>query len=208
LVAKDLAREGGHDPHVGRLNSIAGHVDRMTRLVDDLLDVSRLKSGSLEIRPNACDLGALCEEVIRDRSAATQSHRFVFQPPATPPLGDWDADRLYQVIDNLVGNAIKYTPAGGTITIKTGIDHALGTAFVTVADEGPGIPAADRERVFSAFYRTPEAAASRIAGLGLGLYICHELVAAHGGVIAVDDADGGGAAFTVRLPLITRAVAA
>jgi signal transduction histidine kinase len=206
LVAKELAREGGHEPHVGRLNSIAGHVDRMTRLVDDLLDVSRLKSGSLEIRRGVCDLAGLCAEVIRERSAVTQTHRFAYDAPAGALLGDWDGDRLYQVIDNLVGNALKYTPSGGTVTISAGIDHFLGTAFVTVADDGPGIAAADREQIFSAFYRAPEAAASRIAGLGLGLYICHELIAAHGGSIDVGEAPSGGAAFTVRLPLITRAV--
>lgn len=208
LVAKDLAKEGGHDPQVGRLNSIAGHVDRMTRLVDDLLDVSRLKAGSLEIRRGRCDLVELCRDVIRDRSAANQSHRYALDAPAEVVPGDWDADRLYQVIDNLVGNAIKYTPPGGTITINAAMDQANGGARVTVSDQGPGIAAADRERIFSAFYRTPEAAASRITGLGLGLYICHELVAAHGGTIEVGDADGGGAAFTVRLPLVTTAIAA
>jgi signal transduction histidine kinase len=208
LVAKDLAREGGHDPLVSRLSSIAGHVDRMTRLVDDLLDVSRLKSGSLEIRPGTTDLGELCADVIRDRSASVATHRFEFTEPDELVIGDWDADRLYQVIDNLVGNAIKYSPPGGTVTVSAGVDLNDGSAFVTVADDGPGIAASDRDRIFSAFYRTSDAAASQIAGLGLGLYICHELVAAHGGSIEVGGAEGGGAAFTVRLPRITQAVAA
>lgn len=208
LVAKDLAREGGHEQQVSRLTSIAGHVDRMTRLVDDLLDVSRLKSGSLEIRPGAADLGEICADVIRDRASTVTSHRFVYEPPSEVVIGDWDADRLYQVIDNLVGNAIKYSPPGGAVTVTTGVDHRDGSAFVTVADDGPGIALAERERIFSAFYRTSEAAASQIAGLGLGLYICHELVAAHGGRIEVGEAPGGGAAFTVRLPRITQAVAA
>jgi len=208
LVARDLAREGGHDPQVGRLNSIAGHVDRMTRLVDDLLDVSRLKSGSLEIRTAPTDLADLCADVVRDRSSTTTSHEFSFEPSDQTIVGEWDADRLYQVIDNLVGNAIKYTPAGGSITVSSGFDPATGSALVTVSDEGPGIAAADRARVFSAFYRTPEAAASRIAGLGLGLYICHELVVAHGGSIEIGDADGGGAAFKISLPLISAAIAA
>ena len=77
LVAKDLAREGGHDPQVSRLNSIAGHVDRMTRLVDDLLDVSRLKSGSLEIRQAPVDLVELCDEVVHARLSASSGHRIV-----------------------------------------------------------------------------------------------------------------------------------
>ena len=208
LVARDLSREGGHEPQVGRLNSIAGHVDRMTRLVDDLLDVSRLKSGSLEIRRRTTNLSELCADVIRDRSSTTTSHQFILSNSDLSVVGDWDADRLYQVIDNLVGNAIKYTPPGGTITVSAGLDTLQGAAIVSVVDNGPGIAAAAREQVFSAFYRTPEAAASRIAGLGLGLYISHELVAAHDGTIEVGAAEGGGAVFTIRLPLITRAVAA
>jgi signal transduction histidine kinase len=208
LVARDLAREGGHDPQVGRLNSIAGHVDRMTRLVDDLLDVSRLKTGSLEIRRRTTDVAKLCADVIRDRSSTTSTHHFVLEGEDARVIGDWDSDRLYQVIDNLVGNAIKYTPAGGTVTVAARLDAERGAAEIRVTDNGPGISAAAREQVFSAFYRTPEAAASRIAGLGLGLYISHELVVAHDGTIEVGEAEGGGAAFTIRLPLITQALAA
>jgi len=208
LVARDLAREGGHEPQVSRLTSIAGHVDRMTRLVDDLLDVSSLKSGSLEIRPAATDLGELCADVIQDRCSTVTSHSFEYRAPSELVIGDWDSDRLYQVIDNLIGNAVKYSPAGGTVTVTAGVDHTDGAAYVTVTDDGPGIAPTDRDRIFSAFYRSSEAAASQIAGLGLGLYICWELVAAHGGSIEVGDAPGGGAAFTVRLPRITQAIAA
>ena len=208
LVAKELTREGGHDSHVRRLNSIAGHVDRMTRLVDDLLDVSRLKSGSLEIRPGPADLVELCKQVARDRGAANSSHRIVMESKIPSVFGSWDADRLYQIIDNLVGNAIKYSPANGRVTITVAEDSGTGDALVTVSDEGRGILAEDRERIFAAFYRTREAETSQIAGLGLGLYICHELVAAHGGAIEVGDAPSGGAAFTVRLPRISQAQAA
>jgi signal transduction histidine kinase len=180
----------------------------MTRLVDDLLDVSRLKSGTLEIRRQTVDLAALSADVVRDRSATTSTHTFSFNSQAAPLEGVWDPDRLYQVIDNLVGNAIKYSPPGGRITISTRLDAASGEALVTVTDDGPGIGPDQRERVFSAFYRTPDAEASHIAGLGLGLYICHELVVAHDGTIEIGDGPDGGAAFTVRLPLVTPALAA
>jgi signal transduction histidine kinase len=203
LVARDLAREGGHDPQVARLNSIAGHVDRMTRLVDDLLDVSRLKAGSLEIRHRRTDLLELAEEVVRDRDAANSTHQIVLVTGPEPVVGDWDSDRLYQVLDNLIGNAMKYSPPGGVVTVTAGSDPVNGDALVSVADEGPGISPQDRERIFSAFYRTREATISHIAGLGLGLYICHELVAAHGGRIDVGEAPSHGAEFTVRLPRTT-----
>jgi PAS domain S-box-containing protein len=208
LVARDLSREGGHDPQVGRLNSIAVYVDRMTRLVDDLLDVSSLKSGSLEIRPSYTNLGELCNDVVRDRSSTVTSHQFIYERPPADVIGSWDGDRLYQVVDNLIGNAIKYTPPGCMITVAVDADARDGAATITVSDNGPGIAAEDRQRIFSAFYRSAGAEASQITGLGLGLYICHELVAAHGGCIEVGEAPGGGAAFTVRLPRITQAVAA
>jgi two-component system, NtrC family, sensor histidine kinase KinB len=207
LVAKDLAREGGHDSQVARLNSIAGHVDRMTRLVDDLLDVSRLKAGSLEIRHRRTDMIELAEEVVRDRDAANATHQIVLVTEPHPVVGDWDSDRLYQVLDNLIGNAMKYSPPGATVTVTAGSDPVTGDALVSVSDEGPGISPEDRERIFSAFYRTRNATSSQIAGLGLGLYICQELVAAHGGRLEVRDAPVRGSEFTVRLPRITPMIA-
>lgn len=207
LVAKELDREGGHDSQVQRLRSLNGHVDRMTRLVDDLLDVSRLKAGPLEIRRGPTDLVAIAREVIQVRASAN-THQVLIETPSLPIIGDWDRDRLHQVIDNLTGNAIKYTPEGGKVIVTVGLDPRTGDAILTVADNGPGIGPEDRERIFTAFYRTRSAEASRIAGLGLGLYICHELVLAHGGSIAVGASPTGGAAFTVRLPLAVEAIAA
>jgi signal transduction histidine kinase len=207
LVAKELDREGGHDKHVRRLQSLAGHVDRLTRLVDDLLDVSRLRAGSLDIRRAPTDLVAVARDVVQVRAASTD-HLIRLQPDLAAVVGDWDADRLQQVVDNLVGNAIKYSPRGGTISVSIGIDARTGEAILTVADDGPGIPADDRQRVFAAFYRTRSAATSQVSGLGLGLYICHELIAAHGGTIAVGASPSGGAAFTIRVPLTVQSLAA
>lgn len=207
LVAKELDREGGHETHVQRLLSLEGHVDRMTRLVDDLLDVSRLRAGSLDIRRAPTDLVAVARAVVLVR-AASGDHVLQLEPAVPAIVGDWDADRLQQVIDNLVGNAIKYSPRGGEIHVSLGIDSRTGDAILTVADEGPGIPPEDRRRVFAAFYRTRSAATSHVSGLGLGLYICHELVVAHGGTIEVGASPAGGAAFTVRLPLTVQSLAA
>jgi PAS domain S-box-containing protein len=207
LVAKELDREGGHESHVQRLRSLAGHVDRMTRLVDDLLDVSRLRAGPLDIRRKPTDLVAVASDVVQVR-AASGEHVLRLEPALPTVVGDWDSDRLQQVIDNLVGNAIKYSPPGGKISVSIGVDARTGEAMLTVADEGPGIPAEDRERIFAAFYRTRSAATSQVSGLGLGLYICHELVAAHGGAIEVGSSSSGGAAFTVRLPLVAQSLAA
>jgi PAS domain S-box-containing protein len=198
LVARELEREGGHDTHVKRLQSISGHVDRITRLVDDLLDVSGLRSGSLDIQPVAADLVEIAHDVVQVRAAATPTHSVELSCDLPAIAGEWDVHRLQQVIDNLIGNAIKYSPAGTAIGIELGIDG--GEAVIRVKDSGPGIAEDDRDRVFTAFYRTQSATESRIGGLGLGLYICRELVTAHGGTIDVENGDAGGAIFIVRLP--------
>lgn len=208
LVTRDLIREGNHDQHVKWLQSISGHVDRMTRLVDDLLDVSRLRSGTLDIRLEPTDLAAVCEEVVSSRQAGAASHTILFNYRGGAIVGSWDHDRLHQVVDNLVGNAIKYSPAGGTVTVDLGIDRGSKSVRLAVTDEGPGIPEEDRDRVFGAFYRTHEATISQISGLGLGLYIVSELVYAHGGTIEYGEGSTGGASFIVHLPLIQITAAA
>lgn len=201
LVARDLRRKGGHEDNLKRLDSAAAHVDRMTRLVEDLLDVSRLKAGLLDLRRTEVNLGDICQEVVNDRIAGGTKHTLIIEQLPFDVIGNWDADRLYQVIDNLVGNAIKYTPPEGEIRLRMDEDPLQGTATISVDDDGPGIPAEERDQLFSAFFRTRSAASSQVAGLGLGLYICQELVNAHGGRITVEESPSGGAAFRVQLPL-------
>lgn len=208
LVTRDLIREGNHDQQVKWLQSISGHVDRMTRLVDDLLEVSRLRSGTLDIRLEPTNIAAVCEDVVSSRQAGAATHTILFNYGGGAIVGSWDHDRLHQVVDNLVGNATKYSPAGGTVTVDLSVDWGRKAVRLAVTDEGPGIPEVDRDRIFSAFYRTHEATISQISGLGLGLYIVSELVAAHGGTIEVGEGATGGASFVVNLPLIQITAAA
>jgi PAS domain S-box-containing protein len=199
LVARELAREGGHELQVKRLNSIDGHVVRLARLVDDLLDVSRLRAGSLEIRPLPSDLVELTRDVIQVRSIGESSDRIQLVTKHESIRGEWDPDRIQQVIDNLVGNALKYSPPTGQVTVT--VDVVADRAAISVADEGPGISEVDRQNIFGAFFRTSDATSSQAPGLGLGLYICRELVRAHDGTIEVVEAPGGGAEFRVLLPM-------
>ena len=180
----------------------------MTRLVEDLLEVSRLKSGSLDIRLEPTDLVEVCEIVATSRQATAPNHNIRFNYHGSAVVGEWDHDRLHQIVDNLVGNAVKYSPAGGTVTLDLAVERQSRYVVLTVSDEGPGIPAEDRDRIFSAFYRTHEAEISQISGLGLGLYIVGELVAAHGGTVRVDESPSGGAAFHVYLPMSHMTIAA
>ena len=201
LVARELAREGNHELQVQRLNSIDGHVVRLARLVDDLLDVSRLRAGSLEIRPVETDLLELCRDVVQVRSAGESETRIVFEPRRESIIGNWDPDRIQQVVDNLVGNALKYSPPTGVVTVR--VDAVENRGIISVADQGPGISESDRQNIFGAFFRTTEATSSQAPGLGLGLYICRELVRAHDGSIDVTEAPGGGSEFRVTLPAST-----
>jgi PAS domain S-box-containing protein len=199
LVARELAREGSHELQVKRLNSIDGHVVRLARLVDDLLDVSRLRAGSLEIRPVSSDLVELTRDVVQVRSEGENVTRIELVARRETITGEWDPDRIQQVLDNLVGNALKYSPPAGKVTVT--VDTVDQKAVISVADEGPGIREADRQNIFGAFFRTSDATSSHASGLGLGLYICRELVRAHDGTIDVVEAHGGGAEFRVLLPM-------
>lgn len=205
LVARELAREGDHDLHVQRLNSIDGHVVRLTRLVDDLLDVSRMRAGSLDIRTTEADLVGIVRDVIQVRTIGEIPDRIRFETSCERIIGRWDPDRIHQVVDNLIGNALKYSPADSPIDVRVDVDDDR--AVVSVSDRGPGIAEADRQDIFGAFFRTPEASRSQAAGLGLGLYITRELVRAHEGEMDVADSEAGGAEFRVRLPMLSSTVA-
>jgi PAS domain S-box-containing protein len=199
VVARELQKQGGQEHLVEWLVTLQRHADRMTRLVDDLLDVSRLRAGRLEIRRTPTDLVSICETVIESRQPTTTSHRLVFSSEASEVRADVDGDRILQVIDNLVSNAIKYTESGVvTIDLRTSADGA--SALLTVADQGAGIPVEDRGYLFNPFYRARHAAESAVPGMGLGLFICHELVRAHKGTIEIGDAPGGGTTFEVVIP--------
>ena len=198
VVARELAREGGHEQQVTWLTNLQAQVDRMTRLVDDLLDVSRLRAGRLRIRQSEVDLVTIAHNLVEARQSTTSTHDIRWESALTELPAFLDGDRIYQVIDNLVGNAIKYTE-NTTITVSLEATPS-GSIQLEVADNGPGIPEFERDHLFTPFYRARSAAESAVPGLGLGLYICHELISAHGGDIVVDENPGGGARFTITLP--------
>ncbi|MFF5480598.1 ATP-binding protein [Streptomyces sp. NPDC012935] len=182
------------------LETVDADADRVTRLIAELLDISRIDSGRLEVRRQPVDMGAAVGRHIQAYVAAGQpADRFLLR--VEQPLPDlWaDPDKIDQVLSNLIENAVRH--GDGTVTIdvtataspREGED--TGTS-VTVSDEGPGIPEESMNRVFTRFWR-----GSKRGGTGLGLYIVKGIVEAHGGAIEVGRAPGGGAQFRFTLPV-------
>jgi PAS domain S-box-containing protein len=179
----DRARQGG---------------ERLTQLVDSLLDVSRLSTVGLALSTASVDLGALAGQhvAVLSASAAAVDSELVLRV-AGPVIGVWDPVRIGQVVTNLVANAIKYG-AGHPIIVQ--VWSAAGEAILEVRDHGPCVAAADLPRIFERFERA--APLRNYGGLGLGLYVTREIVVAHGGTVVAENATDGGARFIVRLPLV------
>jgi signal transduction histidine kinase len=183
-LAQRMIQRGQLDPArmARHLQSITRAADRLASLVEDLLDVSRLRTGRLQLRRETLDLGGLVEEIVgRYRATATASYQFGMDLPEGRMRVHADPLRLEQVLDNLVSNAVKYSPEGGEIQVCLYPEEA-GVAL-TVTDQGIGLPAGQEARIFEAFGRASNAAVQQIPGLGLGLAICRQLVEAHGGRI-------------------------
>jgi two-component system CheB/CheR fusion protein len=177
-----------------------GHVDRLAKLADDLLDASRTVAQRLEVHPEEVDLGALAREVARRFQAA--GHGAVAVRLGAPVRALVDPRRTAQVLAHLLSNAAKF---GGGRPVAVRIDALGARARVVVRDEGIGIAPQDQARIFERFERA--ASDRHFGGLGLGLWLAREIVEAHGGRIDVESRPGAGAAFTILLPLARHAAA-
>lgn len=195
LLAGDLP-PGGRAP----LEVVARNARTLLKQVDDLLDVSKLEAGGVSASWGKLDLAELVRLSAShfDALAAERGMAFSVEAPASLPA-EADADKLERVLLNLVGNAFKFTPAGGRIRVTLSADAAR--ARVEVADSGPGIPEAERERVFERFRQLDAPLTRRFGGIGLGLAIARDFVTLHGGRIQAGDAPEGGASMTFELPL-------
>jgi signal transduction histidine kinase len=196
-MEKRLAK--GEPIEVTMVTKARRQVSRLTSLIDDLLDLSRLEAGRLDLRRQVLSLDALAAEIVSDFHAATSQHELLLERPAAPVLVVGDQARLEQVIVNLLQNAMKYSPDGGRITLRV---EAVGAeAKLTIKDEGIGIPAEEQEQLFRRFFRARNATTMHFGGLGMGLYISHEIISHHGGRFEVRSEPGHGAAFAFYLPL-------
>jgi PAS domain S-box-containing protein len=180
---------------------IASESERLTEIVDELLNVARLDAGDLQVELGRIDVGSVVSEVVEtvEQSGVMNGQRFEVDLPTEPLAAQADADKVRQVFNILLENALRYSPRGGTVTV--GARRNADRVEVRVEDEGIGIPASERDRIFRKFYRAESAARDGAAGTGLGLFIAKELVTAMGGRIWVDSIEGEGSSFSFELPV-------
>jgi two-component system, OmpR family, sensor histidine kinase VicK len=175
--------------------TILDYADRMARLIDDLADVVRLEEGHLPLQREPLDLVALTRECAAGVEEHSERHAIRVEAPDAAICGEWDRVRLEQVVENLLGNALKHGAEDGEVVVR--VEERAGEARLSVRDSGPGIDPAHVPHLFDRFYR----ANTGSSGLGLGLYISRILVEAHGGRIWVESRPGHGSTFTMALPL-------
>jgi signal transduction histidine kinase len=184
------------------LGYIASESQRLTGIVDALLNVARLDTGDLQVNLSATDVRDVVGEVVETvQDGGANGHRFVVDLPDEPLPATADRDKLRQVCTILLDNALRYSPDGGTVTV--GVERKQDTVEVSVADEGIGIPQSDQEQIFRKFYRGADAE-TRVGqgGTGLGLFIARGLVTAMGGRIWVESREGEGSTFAFELPAV------
>jgi signal transduction histidine kinase len=175
--------------------------NRLVELTEDLLDVTRLQAGRLQLQLEPTDLVALVKRLLIRFQVTAENHHLVLNVLREPLVCNVDPRRIEQVFSNLLNNAIKYSPQGGPITITLDEDEDRRNAFFTIEDQGIGIPENQRGRIFSRFMRADNTQMYDIKGTGLGLYLCRELVERHEGRIWFKSVEGQGSTFYVSLPL-------
>ena len=199
------------------LDTLAHEADHQAGLVEGILEISRIDAGRMEMKPRPTSLNELTEAVVAshhvlaEERGLTLEHRPETRFFGKDPVSLVDPERMMQVLNNLVGNGIRYTPEGGTVVVSTGTEEAEGRtwATVTVADTGMGIPEDELPHAFDRFFRGAEPRAMQLTGTGLGLAIAKEIVELHGGYVTVESPstalrageEGIGSTFTVWLPL-------
>jgi signal transduction histidine kinase len=176
---------------------------RMGDMMDELVDTARLEAGQvLVLHRVSMDITALARAIVADQQITTTTHTLRLSGVGEL-CGIWDAARLRRVLENLIGNAIKYSPDGGDVRVEIGREDADSTtgacAVIRVVDKGIGIPAADLPHLFERFRRGQNV--TQIAGTGLGLSGAKQIIEQHGGSLDVSSVEGLGSAFTIRLPL-------
>jgi PAS domain S-box-containing protein len=195
-IVQERLEEAGNEDDSELLSRLNTQIDRLTILINHLLDTTRISEGQLQLTFETIDINELLYERIEEIKRTT-NHTFKLQTQAVQPVIA-DRERIGQVITNLLSNAIKYSPKGTTITIATLLEkHGI---TVSVQDEGYGIPDKDIKRIFEKFFRVTANNMNTFPGMGLGLYITAQIIQKHGGAIWVQSKEGEGTVFSFMLP--------
>ncbi len=183
------------------LNVVNQEVRRLERIVGDMLSISEIEAGTLQLAPDDVRLAPMFEEIQTDftTQAKNKNLRLTFAMPPKLPTMVGDRDKLTIAITNVLGNAIKYTPEGGDVTVSVRTDDR--ELIVQIADTGIGMSPEDAAKVFERFYRAKDPRVSKITGTGLGLALARDVVKLHGGDIGVESVRDKGSTFTIRVPL-------
>jgi PAS domain S-box-containing protein len=197
----ELIRDGGLE--ADEVRAYGGYIfndaDRVNRLIGDMLDLDRMESGRMTMRSAEVDMNDVLTEAVSRAVPSATAVEFKSDLDPRLPIVAGDRDRLIQVVSNLVNNAVKYSPEGGTVTVTSRVEGRY--ALVSVTDTGIGIPAEEIAHVFERFRRVRSGAAQAIPGTGLGLTIVKQIVEMHGGKIWVESAVGHGSSFHFTIPL-------
>lgn len=200
LARRRLAEGAGVDARLERPLRLADEqLCRLDEMITTLLDVSRLEGGQLSLACTRVDVCALARRVVEQLEGTLTRHTVRCETLEPELLLSGDPMRLEQVLANLLQNAVKYSPDGGAVTVRVGQQGERG--FIAVVDGGVGIPAEALSRLFERFYRAPDSVGHGIRGMGIGLYVVHEIVTLHGGTVEVESVEGEGSTFIVWLPL-------
>jgi PAS domain S-box-containing protein len=181
------------------LQIIATQAKRFHGLIDSLLDIARIQVGGLSIERKPLELCGLVGTLVEEIQPSLEAHTIQLECDAEALIIEGDTPRLEQVVQNLLQNAVKYSPSGGVVRVR--VYRQLDRAYLAVSDEGIGIPEAAQASLFQQFYRATNVEAQQIQGMGIGLYVVKEIVALHDGEITVESREGEGSTFTVSLPL-------
>jgi signal transduction histidine kinase len=199
-----ILRGAAKEPSVQQelLEGMRDEIDRLRRLLDDLAGLHEQVLGTTELDRRPIALSEWLAHTLAPwrEGAQIKGLHWEMDIPPDLPIGDIDPERLGQALGNLVSNAIKYTPLGGTVTTRAGLDGE--TFWIQVSDTGPGIEPKEQERIFAPFYRS-QTGRRFPKGMGLGLTIARDLVTAHGGQLDLESTPGQGSQFTIRIPLIS-----
>jgi PAS domain S-box-containing protein len=179
------------------LTQIQTQVQRLVGLLDDVLTLSRAETIDILVTAETLDLNGLCMDIVRDIQQTTTKHQINFTISGQPQTVSMDVKLIRQAITNLLTNAVKYSPDGGTVTIDLAYEEP--NVRIRIQDQGIGIPEADQKRLFERFHRAQNV--GNISGTGLGLAIVKRAVEAHGGSIGVESAAGAGTTFTLHIPI-------